>query len=65
MTQKYSVTTWIIFNRTKRFNKYKDFQIEYYQNVITMEEVSADTCPRPTAKGKYAIESHPGVITKD
>jgi len=24
MTQKYSVTTWITFHRTKRFNKYKD-----------------------------------------
>jgi hypothetical protein len=65
MTQKYSVTTWIIFDRTKRFNKYKDLQIECYQNVITMEDGSANTCPRPTAKGKCANESHPGVITRD
>jgi len=30
-----------------------------------MEEVSANTYPRPTAKGKCAIESHPGVITRN
>jgi hypothetical protein len=30
-----------------------------------MEEVSANTCPRPIAKGKCANESHPGVIARN
>jgi hypothetical protein len=65
MTQKHSVTTLITLDQTKRYNKYKDFSIERYQSVITIDEVSANTCPRPTAKGKCAAESHPGVITRD
>jgi len=39
--------------------------MECYQNVIKMAEVSANTCPRPTAKGKCATESHPRVIARD